>query len=102
MAPLRPAANEYRLTTIDVERREYGRRYTWLPVDAIDQGSFTIDCTDGYMRPQMYDLRVGDIVRWSHNSQKVQGTIVSLERTQTHIVATLSDVAPLPPDFFGG
>lgn len=54
------------------------------------------------MRPQMYDLRVGDIVRWSHNSQKVQGTIVSLERTQTHIVATLSDVAPLPPDFFGG
>lgn len=85
---------------IDVERRYYGRRYTGLPVDTIDRTSFAIDCTDGYMRPTMYDLQVGDRVRWLKNGRYVQAEIARIEHTDTHVYATLTEVILLPPDFF--
>jgi hypothetical protein len=39
--------------TIDIERRGYGRRYTWLPVDQLSRDAFMIDCTSTYTRAEM-------------------------------------------------
>ncbi len=85
--------------TVTVERRNYGRRYTWLPVDTLDQQSFTILCDNTYMRPHMYDLQRGDIVRWKHNGVYLQGTISQIERTEQQLCVRLTNVAPLPADF---
>jgi|GEM_PF-439771 len=86
--------------SIDVERRGYGRRYSCLPVDTIDQHAFTIDCTDSYLRPEMFDLQPGDIVRWFTRGNRLQGYIDHVERNGVVIQVALRDVEPVPPDFF--
>lgn len=91
-----------RLKMIDVERRLYGRRYTFLPVDSLDQSGFTIECQGTYMRPAMYDLCEGDLVRWQHDGHYLQGTICRVERTQDGLRADLDGVEVLPADFFPG
>jgi hypothetical protein len=91
---------EYHLTLVDVERRGYGRRYTSLPVDTLNDQGFSINCTDTYMRPALYDLRQGDMVRWLHNGHYHQGTIATIERTETLVQVTLKETGPLPEDFF--
>lgn len=88
------------LKLVDVERREYGRRYSWLPVDSIDRNGLIIECSDTYMRPHMYDVRVGDTVRWLHDGQRLQATIRNVERTSTRLLAHFTQVTPLPADFF--
>jgi hypothetical protein len=102
MSEKRSSANQIKLKTIDVERRNYGRRYTGLPVDTLDKTGFTIDCTHAYMRPIMFDLQQGDIVRWLHNGRYMQGSITRVERTDAVLSAALQDVVLLPPDFFAG
>jgi hypothetical protein len=52
------------------------------------------------MRPAMYDLRQGDMVRWLHNGHYHQGTIATIERTETLVQVTLKETGPLPEDFF--
>lgn len=99
MPDTRGGTPEQSLKTIDVVRRDYGRRYTGLPVDTIDRQSFTIDCNQTYMRPAMFDLRPGDTVRWVKNGRYLEGTIASVERTETLIRAVLDQVKVLPADF---
>jgi hypothetical protein len=91
---------ENRLTTIDIWRRDYGRRYTALPVDSLDHQGFMIDCTEAYTRPAMFDVREGDTVLWLSNGRYIQATIVHVERTSTLLRAVLEDTEELPPDFF--
>lgn len=91
---------ELSFSSIDVERRGYGRRYSCLPVDTIDRHGFTIDCTDSYLRPEMFDLQTGDIVRWIDQGNRLQGYIADVERNGVIIHVVLRDVEPLPPDFF--
>lgn len=91
---------ELSFQTIDTERRLYGKRYTGLPVDHIDRHSLRIDCGDGLLRPEMFDLQPGDTVRWLRNGRYVQGKIASITRDATTLSATLEGVEPLPPDFF--
>lgn len=93
-------AAEQAFITVDVRRRWYGQRYTSLPVDAIDQRGLTIDCTDSYMRPTMFDLLPGDVVRWTHEQQRFQAVIAHVERTETLLTILFSDVRPLPSDQF--
>lgn len=88
------------LRTVDVLRRGFGRRYTGLPIDTISRDGFTIDCTAGYMRPEMFDLRVGDTVRWSQNGRYIQATIARVERNGHLLTVALSDSGLLPTDFF--
>jgi hypothetical protein len=91
---------EQRLTCIDTERRMYGRRYSCLPVDTLDEQHFSIDCTDGYMRPHMFDIQEGDTVRWQHEERYKQGYVAHVERDGEILTATLRDVELLPPDFW--
>lgn len=86
--------------SIDVERRDHGRRYSCLPVDTIDRQGFSIDCTDSYLRPDMFDLQPGDTVRWIEKGHRFQGTIAAVERNGLTLQASLADVVPLPADFF--
>lgn len=88
------------LTTITIERRDYGRRYSDLPVDMIDRDRFEIDCVGTYTRPSHYDLRVGDIVRWREGEQVIEANIAVVERGTDHLHVKLSAAHPLPPDFF--
>jgi hypothetical protein len=88
------------LTTIVIERRDYGRRYSDLPVDTIDHDSFEIDCAGTYTRPSHYDLRVGDIVRWREGERIIEANIAVVERDPDRVRVKLSAAHPLPPDFF--
>jgi hypothetical protein len=88
------------LVTVDVVRRGYGRRYSGLPVDSRDNDGLTIDCTNSTLRPEHYDLRVGDVVRWPQDGRYVQATIVHVHRNGARLSVTFSEVSLLPADFF--
>ncbi|EFO79333.1 hypothetical protein OSCT_2771 [Oscillochloris trichoides DG-6] len=88
------------LTTITIERRGYGRRYSDLPVDHLDIDGFVIDCSGAYTRPNHYDLRVGDIVRWRNGDQILEAIIAGVERSNDRVTVTLRNTTPLPDDFF--
>ena len=91
---------ERALLTIDVDRRGYGRRYTGLPVDAINREGLMIDCTGGYMLPERFDLLPGDIVRWEEGTRRIQAHIVEVQREDMQLRASLENPVVLPPDFF--
>lgn len=86
--------------TVDVERRGYGRRYTDLPVDTLSREGFAIDCTGAYMRPEWFDIRAGDIVRWRDGERRVQGTVESVRREGEWVHVAVGQVSPLPPEAF--
>lgn len=86
--------------TVDVERRGYGRRYTGLPVDALSRAGFSIDFTGAYMRPEMIDIRVGDVIRWREGERLVEARAAVVHRDETAFSVQFEDVRPLPPDAF--
>lgn len=88
------------LLTVSTFRRSYGRRYTELPVDRVDRDSFAIDCSASAMRPELYDLRAGDLVRWRDGERFIEATIAAVQREGALLTAALRDAHPLPPDFF--
>ncbi|NNJ10473.1 hypothetical protein EKD04_009050 [Chloroflexales bacterium ZM16-3] len=88
------------LTTITIERRNYGRRYSELPVDKIDRDGFEIDCAGAYARPAHYDLCAGDIVRWREGERAIEAVIVAVARGDDLVSVTIADAHPLPPEFF--
>lgn len=88
------------LVTVSVFRRHYGRRYTDLPVDQIDASGLRIDCAETYMRPEQYDLRPGDIVRWREGERYIEAEISAVSREGGAVRAQLAGARPLPPDFF--
>ncbi|PDW02037.1 hypothetical protein [Candidatus Viridilinea mediisalina] len=88
------------LKTVSVFRRHYGRRYTDLPVDTVDQSTIFINCTGTFMRPEHYDLRPGDIVRWRQEEGYVEAVISSVTREAKALRVALSGAYALPGDFF--
>ncbi len=90
---------EQKLRTIDVERRGYGQRYTGLPVDALTDEGFSIDCAESFLRPEMFDLLQGDVVRWRHEDHYMQGRISRVERNGVGLYVRLEDVRQLPSDY---
>jgi hypothetical protein len=86
--------------TVDIERRGYGRRYTELPVDVLSRQGFSIDFTGTYVRPEMIDIRPGDIVRWRDGERRVQATVAEVHRDDSAMHVSVSDLTPLPPDAF--
>lgn len=88
------------LTTVIVFRRNYGRRYTDLPVDQVDREGLLILCDGTYMRPEHYDLRPGDIVRWRNGERYVEAVVSAVRRDERALSADLADAHPLPPEFF--
>jgi hypothetical protein len=88
------------LLTVDVFRRGHGRRYSTLPVDQLDRESFAIDCSAGGLRPEHFDLRQGDIVRFAQGERYVEATIASVSREAQQVRATLADAQLLPPEYF--
>ncbi len=86
--------------TVDIERRGYGRRYTWLPVDGLSRESLTIDCTGAFIRPEMIDIRPGDIVRWREGERLVQGLIAEVYREGLLLLARIERPELLPPEAF--
>jgi hypothetical protein len=85
---------------VDVERRGYGRRYTWLPVDELSREEFAIDFTDAYIRPEMIDIQPGDIVRWREGERQIQAKVATVTREALMLRVRLEGAAPLPPDAF--
>jgi hypothetical protein len=100
MSKSRSDKAEYRLTTIDVRRHNYGRRYTALPVDSLDREGFTIDCAEAYMHPAMFDVCEGDTILWLSDGRYIQATITRIERTSTLLRAVLENAEELSEDFF--
>jgi hypothetical protein len=88
--------------TVDVERRGYGRRYTELPVDSLSRQGFSIDFTGAYVRPDMIDIRPGDIVRWRDGERRVQATVATISREDHSLHVEVEGLFPLPPDAFFG
>jgi hypothetical protein len=88
------------LLTVDVFRRGHGRRYSLLPVDQLDREGFVIDCGVGGLRPEHFDLRQGDIVRFAQGERYVEATIASVSRDSQHLRAVLVDALLLPPEYF--
>lgn len=86
--------------TVDVERRGYGRRYTELPVDSLSRQGFSIDFTGAYVRPEMIDIRAGDIVRWRDGERRVQATVAEVRREDTAIHVLVDGLVPLSPEAF--
>lgn len=85
--------------SIFVFRRNYGRRYTELPVDELDRDGFTIVC-NGRLRPEHFDLQPGDIVRWRSGEQFIEATLSAVHREPNRLRAVLADAHPLPPEYF--
>lgn len=92
--------SEQRLVTVDVERRGYGRRYTWLPVDTLTRSGFVIDCTNSYLRPEHFDFQPGDMVRWRDNGRQIQANITDVERDGLIVRVSVGEATVLPPEFF--
>ncbi|HEX9372250.1 MAG TPA: hypothetical protein VF897_14640 [Roseiflexaceae bacterium] len=86
--------------TVDVERRGYGRRYTELPVDVLSRQGFSIDFSGAYMRPDLIDIRPGDIVRWRDGERRVQAIVAEISREASALHVRVEGVTPLPPDAF--
>jgi len=86
--------------TVDIERRGYGRRYTWLPVDLLTREGFSIDFTGAYVRPEQIDVRPGDIVRWREGERHVQAQIAEVRREPNALHVRFEHVVPLPPEAF--
>ncbi len=88
------------LITVTIYRRNYGYRYTDLPVDRLETSGLTIDCSASFTRPEHYDLRPGDIVRWRAGDRWIEAVISSVTRDPASVRAELSGAHLLPPDFF--
>ncbi|NJM08291.1 hypothetical protein HC891_22085 [Candidatus Gracilibacteria bacterium] len=88
------------LVTVDVVRRGYGRRYSSLPVDTVDNDGLVIDFVSSVLRPEHYDLRVGDTVRWLQDGRYVQALVAHVHRNGTRLTAAFSNAELLPADFF--
>jgi hypothetical protein len=88
------------LVTVFVFRRQYGRRYTELPVDSIDSAGFRIDCADSHMRPRQYDLRPGDVVRWRQGERFAEAQISAVHYDDAAVRVELNGAYLLPPDYF--
>ena len=86
--------------TVDIERRGYGRRYTWLPVDSLSREGFSIDFSGGYLRPEQIDIRLGDIVRWREGEHLVQGHVANIRREPLALHVRVADATTLPPEAF--
>ena len=93
-------SQEQSYRTVDIERRGYGRRYTWLPVDELSHQAFMIDLTSTYVRPEMLDIRPNDIVRWREGERYIQGRITGVQRVDGRLQAQIEDAQPLPPEAF--
>jgi hypothetical protein len=88
------------LITVSIFRRSYGRRYTDLPVESVDREALLISCEGTFMRPEYYDLRPGDIVRWRNGERYVEAVISEVRRDARSVNVALADAHPLPPEFF--
>ena len=76
--------------TVDIERRGYGRRYTGLPVDVLSRQGFSIDFNGAYVRPEMIDIRPGDIVRWRDGERQVQATVAEVRRDDSSLHVSIA------------
>lgn len=89
------------LLTVDVYRLGHGRRYSALPVDQLDNDGFLIDCSaSGSLRPEHFDLRQGDIVRFPQGERYIEAIIASVSRTTQELRVVLANAQLLPPEFF--
>ena len=86
--------------TVDIERRGYGRRYTELPVDALSRQGFSIDFNGAYVRPEMIDIRPGDIVRWRDGERRVQATVAEVRRESAALHVSIEGLFLLSPEAF--
>lgn len=88
------------LRTVSIERRGYGRRYSWLPVDQLDRDGFAIDCTDAYVRPHMIDIQVGDIARWHEEGRLLEGQVAHVWGEGEWLHVHVEHTRPMPPETF--
>ena len=93
-------SNENIYRTIDLERRGYGKRYTWLPVDQLTREGFVIDCQDAYVQPHMYDIRPGDIARWREGERLIEAIVSHVHVEGSAVHAQVEGARPLPPEAF--
>lgn len=86
--------------TVTIERRGYGRRYTWLPVDSLSRDGFSIEFEGSYTRPEMIDIQHGDVVLWIEGGRHVEATVTDVQREALALHVRVADARPLPPEVF--
>jgi hypothetical protein len=94
------AYDQHVYRTVTIERRGYGRRYTWLPVDELSREGFAIQFEGSYTRPEMIDIQQGDTVFWQDGGRRVEATVTAVERSESALHVHVADVKPLPPEAF--
>lgn len=87
-------ASEYR--TVDVLRPGVGKRYSGLPVDHVDVTGFHTDYEGSPLRPQLLDIRIGDLIFWHDDGARFQALVdeVVVEETLLRVAFTDSNAAP--------
>lgn len=91
---------EERLRFVDIIRRGYGRRYTWLPVDRLDREGLAADFTGAYLRPERIDIRVDDLARWRDGDSYFQARIVAVEYEGDWLRARFAQPERIPIDVY--
>ena len=87
------------LVTVDVVRPNGGKRYSALPVDHVDITGFHTDYTGSPLRPQLLDIRVGDLIFWYDDGVRLQARVDELAMEGSVLRIAFADVAGAPPEW---
>jgi hypothetical protein len=92
--------SELRLLFVDIVRRGYGRRYTWLPVDRLDREGFEANFEGAYLRPNQIDVRPDDIARWREGDSFFQARVVAVVLDGDWLRVSFDDLQRIPIEVY--
>ena len=87
------------LRTVDVLRPGLGKRYSRLPVDHVDVTGFHSDYTGSPLRPQLLDIRIGDVVFWCEEGERRQARVDELLVEGPVLRVAFADQQIAPPEW---
>ena len=87
------------LKTVDILRPGIGKRYSRLPVDHVDVTGFHSDYTGSPLRPQILDIRIGDLVFWYEDGERIQARVDELVVDGAVLRVAFADQGAAPPEW---
>jgi hypothetical protein len=93
---------DQRLSFVDIVRRGYGRRYTWLPVDRLDRDGFAADFNGAYLRASQLDIQIGDLARWRDGDSYLQARIAAVAHENEWVLAHFEAVEHISAEIYYG
>lgn len=77
---------------VDIIRRGYGRRYTWLPVDRLDRDGFAANYNGSHITPTQIDVRIDDIARWREGESYFEGRVTLVQHDDSWLTVSFDNV----------